>query len=354
MRKLCVLVLCAPLLTGAARAEEVPELLESVGVELDTATVERGDLNYLTLYEGQVVCETEELWFEVDGRIASVDVLYGQQVEKGDVLATLDETDAIEEAERLERELTYLRESNALANRILETDIQIAKTQLRSLTDDDAIESLRQQIEDLTMQLEQQKELQEVDEEVLRLSWESAKSKLGKNTIVSPVSGRVVYVADCQPGDYVQAYTTLLCVADESRPYLSSQYISQVTTGGARNMYALIGDRKYSLTMVPADMNENIKKSLLGIELTSNFTIDDPDEYVHIGDYAAVCFVTREMKDVLYVPANAVYTDAQGKYVYRMEDGVRVRQNVSVSTGNSIYTLITEGLEEGDQVYVKE
>ena len=83
----------ALLLAGCAQKAEVveaPELLEPVGVKVDTAVVERGDLFTLSSYEGSLVAAAEELSFEIDGQIKNVFVWPGKHVEAGDVLFELE------------------------------------------------------------------------------------------------------------------------------------------------------------------------------------------------------------------------------------------------------------------------
>ena len=57
---------------------------------------------------------------------------------------------------------------------------------------------------------------------------------------------------------------------------------------------------------------------------------------------------------MLTVPVNALYRDETGQYVYRMEDGKRVRCEVEVGMTSDVKAEILEGLQEGDEVYVKE
>jgi len=71
------------------------------------------------------------------------------------------------------------------------------------------------------------------------------------------------------------------------------------------------------------------------------------------GDFILVCMVKDYHEQVLSIPNSAVYKDSSGTYVYLMQDGIRVRQNVTTGYKNNVYTEIVEGLEEGDQVYVK-
>jgi len=63
-------------------------------------------------------------------------------------------------------------------------------------------------------------------------------------------------------------------------------------------------------------------------------------------------------ENTLTVPVNAVYADGSGKYVYvESQDsaGNNVKLLTPVKTGisNECVTEITDGLKEGDVVYVK-
>ena len=56
----------------------------------------------------------------------------------------------------------------------------------------------------------------------------------------------------------------------------------------------------------------------------------------------------------LVVPANAIYTDESGRYVYLIGGDTRTRQAVSTGRFTTTLVQITDGLKEGDLVYVKE
>ena len=72
------------------------------------------------------------------------------------------------------------------------------------------------------------------------------------------------------------------------------------------------------------------------------------------GDYAAVCLVSKSVPDALLIPANALFRDSSGKYVYVYEaDGeTRVRRSVETGVTTDWQVQITDGLEEGEIVYV--
>ena len=94
-------------------------------------------------------------------------------------------------------------------------------------------------------------------------------------------------------------------------------------------------------------------KILSGEAPMLQYSIDNPDETLAAGQFAVVCVESSYVADALIVPTNALFTDTT-RYLYVMEDGVRVRRDVKTGIFTDWYTQITEGLEEGEVVYVKD
>ena len=134
-KALAALLIAALTLMGCALAEEaaVPELIEPVGVRLDTAKVVRQDIYNMSYYDAAVVPYTEELSFTVDGKIDTVTALVGDVVKKGDVLATLDQTDDEEQAENLRQQIDYLETELAFAKRSDKLTLESAQLELEQL-----------------------------------------------------------------------------------------------------------------------------------------------------------------------------------------------------------------------------
>lgn len=60
---------------------------------------------------------------------------------------------------------------------------------------------------------------------------------------------------------------------------------------------------------------------------------------------------TEKYKDVLQVPLETIYNDANGSFIFKRMDGGLIKQYVKVYTVNESNALITNGLKEGDRVY---
>ena len=74
----------------AAKAETAPELLEPVGVRMDTEAVVRGEIAEWRAYDAFVVPETTELFLTQSGAIQEICVQLGEEVGAGQVLLRLD------------------------------------------------------------------------------------------------------------------------------------------------------------------------------------------------------------------------------------------------------------------------
>ncbi|MDO4739738.1 MAG: efflux RND transporter periplasmic adaptor subunit [Eubacteriales bacterium] len=358
--KLFVLLICACLaLSGALAEGEAPALLEPAGVELDYAAATVMDLYTVTPYAASVVPHTEDLSFTVDGVVAKVHVHLGSSVRAGDALITLDEEDLLEQEAELAEELDYTRRLHANANELAQIDIRIQTLEMEQMKKAGASEAelirAETDVEMLRLKLRQTQQEQAVAVSALEEELAGLRGKIGKNVLCAPYDGVIVSIANLREDYGVTAYDTVIRIADESRLHLSGEFVTQNTVKSAHEVYALINGQKYALEYLPADMSEHLSAVFAGVPLRSEFNIEGDLTELACGDYAAVCVVTGYVEDALSIPCNALYSDSAGRYVYKLdEDGQRVRVNVHTGMSNSLYIQITDGLEEGDLVYVKE
>jgi len=359
-KMLCLMAALACCAWGctALGAEDVPELLEPVGVQMDTAQAYRGDIRTIELYEGAVCPQVEELYFTVPGTVGTVHVAVGQAVKKGDILIALNQENEEKKLkslqETLERLLTQARFDDEMA--ALELEILISKkNQMRFQGAEEktlALMDLDIEEEQLNQALE--KELRDRQITQYQENIEKLQEEMKAGVLYAPFDGRILFAASLQPGSSVKAYHPILYLADESKLMIESDYVSPVSLQNAFGLYAMIEDQKHDLVPVEIDMKEYVSLVLAGEEVKSQFSLRDENAPLKAGQYAMVCIVTREAENALLIPSNALYSDSTGKYVYLIENGKRVRRSVKVGITTDWETQITEGLEEGAVVYVKE
>ena len=364
--KLLILALCAAcLLAGCASApvEDVPELMEPVGVKVDSAPVRRGDICTMTAHEGSIVAVGAELSFEIDGVLAPVDIYPGKWVTKGETLLTIDQSDLKERMDALQRQIDFQRQDGADEDELMRLDGEILRLNLEALkadpnADPQAVALAELDVEQNELDREQARESRELSLSALQADYDALAKDWNRNTIVAPFDGHVFYEAALHEGTPVQAYKTVLYMADPSDLRLQvDEYISDTRVGGG-TVYALIDGGRYEVEYDPMTREEMTAMILSGRSLITRFKVVVPEEdrgKVTAGQYASLIMELNRSEDVLLVPSGAVYMASGSRYVYVITpDGGRVRRNIEVGRSNGVDTVITAGLEEGELVYVKE
>lgn len=351
---------CAFSAVAADDAAAVPALLEPVGVKIDVATVERGRLTEITVYDGAVVPYVEELFFPIAGTVEEIHVAVGQEVKAGDVLITLNHEKQTERLEALKEELANLTQNAAYTDALNLLDLDILHMELEKLMHQPAPDSQAIALKELEIrekelavsfdQTLRERNMADIQSEITRLEEETTQAVL-----LSPFDGQVMFCAGIKNGSYINAYQPLIYLADNSRLSIESEYITPSLLRSIASVYALIGPNRYEVTHIPADTTEYLSKVLAGETLYSNFSIQAPDAWVTPGVYAAICVEDEALEDALLIPYNALYSDGSGNsYVYVIENGERIRRNIKTGRRTDWAVQILEGLKEGDTVYVKE
>lgn len=360
---LTALLLAAAILSGCTEQEAaiVPELMEPVGVQSDMAVAYIGDIYDIEYYDASVKPYVQELYFEVSGTVSEMNVYPGMPVREGEAIIELDQTSLEDQAERMNEELAYAQRDNAYTDAQAELDIEMLELELRHLMEEGAGEQAialkENEIEQKRAALRQTQDMRQPDIEKKKAELEKIEEQLNKNVMRAPFDGRIIYGDMLSNGSWVTAYDPIGFIADDSRVEIVCEYISESVINSADRLYAHIGGQQYEIEPVPFDQEEYISAMLSGVTLTSNFSIINPEEspeLIEAGQYAAVCVIRQYIEGALLVPSGAVLRDASGRYVYVDEDGTRVRRAVKIGKTTDGLTQITEGLEEGEIVYVKD
>lgn len=362
MRKYLALIFTAVFFacvcTGCGQEEEQQiVLLDPVGVAPDTATARLGTVSEYKTYSGQVIPYVEEVCFSVSGRIKEVKAGIGEQVEQGQVLAVLEDEEIRKQVKSLKDEIENMTVLGEYDDRIAQANIDIAVIQWKNAAgygNSSLIEAKRIEISRMESDLKQTRELRELELSYLKQKLAKAEQELRGLELKAPVSGEVVYAGTMKIGDSVNEYTTVFCIADNTRTAVVSNRIPDYELKNAARVYARIADADYDLTPVtdedrkfsPGEGSENTSYSAF----VTSAEQTDPES----GMYAAVVLVSVYEENVLTIPSNALYREGKLCYVYKMTDGERERVQVSVGAVTDTRVQITEGLKEGDEVYVKE
>ena len=299
----------------------------------------------------------EALSFLADGELGQVHVTLGQQVAQGQVLATLDTTALTRQIQDLEEAITHAQNLGYYSDRVAQAEIDILKVELAKMQAEGAsgqdchLKEL--DIEEKELELTHRQQLRYLDIRQDKETLEALRSRLESKDILAPFAGRVVYVTPTQPGSSVRAYEPVLCLADDHRLTLQTDYISEAKITGASRVYAKLGQQDYDVSYIPCDAADYIAKTLAGETVYTHFTVQAPEGALESGQFGVLMVYSALKENVLTVPINAIYKDGSIRYVYKLTDGQRVRCNVELGLVTATEAEVLEGLRAGDIVYVK-
>ncbi len=333
---------------GKAPAQKAPALMEPKGVTMDTAVVRRGTIQTVEAYEGLVLPGVRELSFTVSGGIKDVRICVGSHVKAGDELAVLDVDRYADSLEAMERYLAYADENEAIIEREQEIQIELAKLALeeqrRAGAGRDALRLAELKIEEQENSLKETRALWALDREdqVSRIG--ELRAIVDSSVLTAPCDGTVV-ACSAKDGGYAMENMGVIWLAEDSELYLSVSAVSAASLSEADEVYATVAGRR--VEVAPRSGGE----TYLNRSGMSAFGVtDDGGSPVESGMEAVLFVISDRVPDALIVPSSAVRYDFI-YYVYKVVDGVQVRQNVQKGVSNDAEVQILAGLQEGDVVY---
>ena len=353
-------------LTGCGKKENpivVPELVDPVGVDVDTAVVKKMNLSSVNSYQGEVVPDMVGVYFVNSGQAGAVKVEIGDKVKKGQLLATLSGSESA--VKDLQEELSNQKDENAEVNHSLEAKIQqmeielkkVKKQRQKAQTSKEKSNlgkqmTLKQEaIKTEKLRLKMQKQTQNLYIKELKSDIITAKKSSKLNKLYSPVNGEVI-TKDLAPGDFVTGGVSVITIADMETTKIRTEYIGSSLLEKASSYQAVINGKRYDVTA------EEQEVSQMDIEMgnlpSSTYFAYKQDSNVSVGDSVTLDFYNNSTEDALVVPSNAVFKAKGEHYVYRMEGDAKKKVIVTTGTVTDAYTQIMTGLKEGDVVYVQD
>lgn len=354
MKKRIVAFVGICLLLSSCSFQKAPKLLEPVGEKDDSAVVIRGELYNIESFDSAITCQTETIKMPSDGIVKGINVELGDEVSAGQVLVALDGDRISSQVNTVEDEIAKKQADNEYMNQLAEYDIQIAELELqeikRTSVSTKDVSAKTGEVQKLKSKLAQDKIIQQ--QEIAKLQLDKTTGTTAGGDLATESAGTVVYLNTGEEGAILPAGTVVALVAKKDTKQLFGTYIDIWKVKAAHRIYAKIGDKEYSVTNVPYDTVTLSLRIAYKLPLYSTFYIEDAPELT-IGMYASIVVISDYVEDALQIPDNSLFTDVDGSYVYKKKDGEFVRQEVKTGQETETMVQITEGLEEGDEVYVK-
>lgn len=350
------LMLSAAIIAGCgAQKAAAPQLQEPVGIQPDKTAAYIGDIYDVAYFDSAVVPDVQALSFEINGTVEKVHFYPGMAVQKGDLLVELDLSETEAQARALQEALDHAEVANAYADTAAQLDIELLQVELKQLQAQGAAENeiklKENEIAQKQASLRQTRQLRQLETQAKRTELEKLNAALSRDALYAPFSGRILYSDMLAAGTQVKAFDPIVFLADVTQLQLCGDYIKPSLLKNADRVIAHIGDAQYEI--VEKLTEESNTASTADRETRFDFLAPEALEgRVEAGQYAAVLVYTDYVQDALLIPRGAVQKDAAGSYVYVDADGSRVRREVKLGKVTDGLAQITEGLQEGEVVYV--
>lgn len=313
------------------------------------ATAERRDIESNLLLTGEITPAYQvDVKSEVGGKVKKIHVHVGQAVEKGSLLAEIDDTD-------------LRTEENAAETDILGAELAMNK----SSGNYERARALYQQkliSKEVNDNLKADLDISENTLAKSRSRLQLVKDKLTKTKILAPADGTVLDIPVNEnqvvvAAASVNAGTVLMTFADLSQLLINS-HVNQADAPRLKqglpvevNMSdsAEAPVRAHIEFIAPLAL---VKNNIKGFEVQA--VIDDNDGRLKPGMSVSMNVPVGKADSAVSVPVSAVFKDSKQSVVYVRKGGSTEKRKVTVGVNNLSFVEIKSGVEAGEEILLVE
>jgi membrane fusion protein (multidrug efflux system) len=272
---------------------------------------------------------------EIAGKVVEVAVRAGQAVEKGQLLARIDPTDAGHQATADSAEIMRLEALLAQQERVLARQTELVQ---KNFISKNALDEATAQRDALKSQLA-----------TARARSDLSRNALGKTRVVAPVTG-IIEIQVVAPGDYVKVGDPLFRMVSNARLRANLPFPETAATrlkvGLPVRLSSPLSPGE-AIAAVVEDIRPTVGDGNRALEVIAR--LENPGPLKGGGSVDAVV-VTGLREQALVVPEQAVVLRPAGKVVYLIADGKAKQQVVTTGSKQKGMIEIVAGLQGGETV----
>ena len=346
-------------------------------VEFITKKAKKGSFSKKVDATGEIFAtELIDVGAQVSGQIKKLYVKLGDQVKKGDMIASIDSSTQQNSIDNKEAQLAIYKAQLESAK----VALNIAKTQFdrenalfaKNATSKQEFESAKNTFSSNSAKI---KELEaQIKQTNIELS--TAKINLGYTKITAPRDGTVVsvQVEEGQTVNANQTTPTIVNIADLSHVKMKMQIaegdITKIKVGTPVE-YSILSEptKKFQTTVSSIDpglttlsdgsygSSSSSKSSYSSSSSSSSAVyyyaqsiVDNKDGILRIGMTTQNELLIANVKDAIIAPSIGIKKDENGTFVYVLKDGKPVKTAVKTGIKDNLDTQIISGINEGDEI----
>lgn len=367
-------LLLTGLFSGCSQKQEAaPTILEVEQSALDadqTVEVRKGTLEKCEYLSGYVAPKIHQLSFEGEGQFKEYEVSLGDEVTKGQLLATLNDKECKETIKELERQLADMKATYEFQSAYIDKTVEAYEKEMEGYYEIIHDEENRPEGEEYTAVCYElgirdvAKKREELHKTHLTQTYElesahvqtllaEEKAKLESYKLYAPCDGTVVALYQFMNTLDTQAGADYVAIAEKDVYYLRCDYLSASYLDSVMELCGLRNGKEYEIVSVPQDPKVYREMKNCGDTIFTHFEITAPDEDIDYGDLMTLKLVTAREENALIIPKLTISSDITGKYVLRKTPEGKEKVYPSFGMENDLDRVVKDGLEEGDVIYVE-
>ncbi len=293
-------------------------------VPVETASVNTADVTDKLEAVGNVeAADAITVVSEIDAKVMSLPFIEGQYIEKGGLIAQLDDSQARAEVESAQATLD-------------KTKITYDRT--KEIVDANA--AARQELDDATAALK-----------VAQAQLDQAQVRLDKTRVVAPFSG-VLGTRRVSPGAYLRTgdpITTLTKISELRVNFSAPERTFSFLRRGSGVTISSPAYPDYELDGKIEVVDPVVDQTTRSVTVIA--LVENKDRRLHPGMSANVSAVLRNRPDALTIPDEAVFSEGNQAFVYVVRpDSSVVRTAITLGTRQPGTVEVTQGLLAGEEV----
>ena len=377
MKKSKILIILLILCVGGYFVYDKFFNIKDEKVEFITKKAKKGSFSKKVDATGEIFAtELIDVGAQVSGQIKKLYVKLGDQVKKGDMIASIDSSTQQNSIDNKEAQLAIYKAQLESAK----VALNIAKTQFdrenalfaKNATSKQEFESAKNTFSANSAKI---KELEaQIKQTNIELS--TAKINLGYTKITAPRDGTVVsvQVEEGQTVNANQTTPTIVNIADLSHVKMKMQIaegdITKIKVGTPVE-YSILSEptKKFQTTVSSIDpglttlsdgsygSSSSSKSSYSSSSSSSSAVyyyaqsiVDNKDGILRIGMTTQNELLIANVKDAIIAPSIGIKKDENGTFVYVLKDGKPVKTAVKTGIKDNLDTQIISGINEGDEI----
>lgn len=335
-----------------------------------TEDVRKGSIEQTVIATGTVRSNNRvEVGAQVSGKIININVVLGQEVRKGDLIANIDSKTQEDNLEKAKSQLSSYE--TQLESRKIDLEVSLSKFKraenlfkVKSISQDD-YETAKQEYYSAQSSVKETEELIKQAE----IDVKTAETNLSYTTITSPIDGVIISVpvSEGQTVNSAQTAPTIVQVADLKKmlikPEISEGDITKLKEGQNVEFTILSAPEKIykakinsidpATTTLTDNEYEESASSTDAVYYYANVIVDNDDGLLRIGMTATSTIKVAEAHDVLVVPTLALHKKGDRYYVNVLDSkNTSTEKIIEVGISDNFNTEVIKGLQEGEKVII--